>query len=83
MDEVHITYHNGNVTFWNEAMTPHELPLDALVYRYVPEFLNIPAVYVVGINHLDHPYFHILPDYSALPAELKAAALLMGAPIPE
>jgi hypothetical protein len=85
MSNLYISYFNGEIAFWDELPRSGDLPLHALLYRYEPKkFDGRPLLYRVHITFTDIPtYRPIKLPWIGLPFELKAAALLMGAPIPE
>lgn len=84
MSSVFISYFNGEITFWDDMPVAGDLPLHALLYRYEPKMFDSPKLYRVHITFTDSPtYRTVQTPWIGFPPELKAAALLMGAPIPE
>lgn len=84
MNSVFISYFNGEIAFWEHHPKAGDLPLHALFYRHEPAKFDYPLLYRVDINSIDIPtFFHVKPSMIDVLAELKAAALLMGAPFPE
>lgn len=84
MNNVFISYFNGEITFWEYLPKAGDLPLHALLYRHEPKKFDHPLLYRVDLNSNNIPtFFHVTPSWRGVPAELKTAALLTGAPFPE
>lgn len=80
MNPTIISCFNGEVIFWDEHPAATDLPLGTVLYHWSGEYA--PVLSSVYINWLNKPSWMQLLSEDC-PVELKAAALLMGAPIPK